>query len=84
MLKNFLEYGEKVVMWDPYVDEDEKQFRKKYKLDNTPSIFFIGTKHKYFKKFKFYKGSKVIDPFRYLGSQKNVDYISIGKSNLKI
>ena len=46
LLKNFLEeYGEKVVMWDPYVDEDEKQFRKKYKLDNTPSIFFIGTKH---------------------------------------
>ena len=82
LLKNFLiEYGQKVIMWDPYIDENEKDFRRKYKLNKTASIFFIGTKHKYFKKFKFYKGSKVIDPFRYLNKQKNVNYISIGKTN---
>ena len=82
LLKNFLiEYGQKVIMWDPYIDENEKDFRTKYKLNKTASIFFIGTKHKYFKKFKFYKGSKVIDPFRYLNKQKNVNYISIGKTN---
>ena len=64
-----------VIMWDPYVDEGEKDFRKKYKLNKTAAIFFIGTKHKYFKNFKFYKGSKVIDPFRYLNKQKNVNYM---------
>ena len=82
LLKNFLkEYNQKVIMWDPYVDGNEKEFRKKYNLNNESSLFFIGTKHNYFKKFKFYKGSKVIDPFRYLKKQKNVEYISIGKSN---
>ncbi len=82
LLKNFLlEYKEKVVMWDPYVDGNEKEFRKKYNLNKSPSIFFIGTKHNYFKKFNFFKGSKVIDPFRYLKKQRNVKYISIGKSN---
>lgn len=80
LLKNFLlEYNQKVVMWDPYVDGNELEFRKKYKLDKLPSLFFIGTKHNYFKKFKFPKNSKVIDPFRYLKKQKNVNYISIGR-----
>ena len=68
-------------MWDPYIDGKEKNFIKKYGLNKNPALFFIGTKHNYFKKFKFFKGSKVIDPFRYLKKQKKVDYISIGKPN---
>ena len=82
LLKNFLvDYGQKVIMWDPYVDGNEKEFIKNYKLDKKKNIYFIGTKHKYFKKFKFYNGSTVIDPFRYLKKQKNINYIGIGKSN---
>ena len=82
LLKNFLiKYRQKVIMWDPYIDKNEKKFRKDHSLDKKRSIFFIGTKHKYFKRFKFSKGSIVIDPFRFLKKQKNVNYISIGKSN---
>ncbi len=80
LLKNILvEYSQNVIMWDPYIDGNEKKFRNIYKLDKSPSLFFIGTKHNYFKKFKFFKKSKVIDPFRYLKKQKDVNYISIGK-----
>tara|TARA_B100000965_G_C19586462_1_gene755977 strand:+ start:505 stop:1770 length:1266 start_codon:yes stop_codon:yes gene_type:complete len=82
LLKNFLKNKkQKVIMWDPYIDGKEKNFIKKYGLNKNPALFFIGTKHNYFKKFKFFKGSKVIDPFRYLKKQKKVDYISIGKPN---
>lgn len=82
LLKNFLkDKSQDVVMWDPYIDINEKEFRKKYDLNKKPAIYFIGTKHKYFKKFKFYKNSIVIDPFRYLDKQRNVKYISIGNSN---
>ncbi len=82
LLKNFLQrHNQKVIMWDPYIDGKEKNFIKKYGLNKNPALFFIGTKHNYFKKFKFCKGSKVIDPFRYLKKQKKINYISIGKPN---
>ena len=51
LLKNILEdLGEKVIMWDPYIDKNEKEFVKENNLDKEPSLFFIGTKHYYFKK----------------------------------
>ena len=83
LLKNILEeFGEKVVIWDPYVDGNETQFKTKYNLNNKPSLYFIGTKHNYFKKYKFTKNSIIIDPFRYLNLKKNVKYIPLGKSIL--
>ena len=81
LLKNILEeLGEKVIMWDPYIDKNEKEFVKENNLDKEPSLFFIGTKHNYFKKFNFYKDSTVIDPFRYLKLDNKINYIPIGKN----
>ena len=83
LLKNILEeFGEKVVIWDPYVDGNETQFRTKYNLNKKPSLYFIGTKHNYFKNYKFTKNSIIIDPFRYLNLKKSVKYIPLGKSIL--
>ena len=28
-------------MWDPYVDGNEKEFRKKYNLNNESSLFLL-------------------------------------------
>jgi UDPglucose 6-dehydrogenase len=83
LLKNILEeFGEKVVIWDPYVDGNETQFKTKYNLNKKPSLYFIGTKHNYFKNYKFTKNSIIIDPFRYLNLKKSVKYIPLGKSIL--
>ena len=40
------------------MDGNEKEFRKKYNLNNESSLFFIGTKHNYFKKLNFTKDQK--------------------------
>lgn len=81
LLKNILEeLGEKVVMWDPYIDGSEKQFKDINQLNDKPALFFIGTEHQYFKKFDFVRGSVVIDPFRYLALNTNFKYIPIGKN----
>ena len=81
LLKNILEeLGETVVIWDPYIDEKVDFFVDENNLNNKPSIFFIGTQHEYFKNFKFFPGSVVIDPFRYLKFNKDIKYIPIGKN----
>jgi len=72
--------GERVVIWDPYIDGDYNLFIKKNGLDEKSGLFFIGTKHEIFKNYEFPKGSTVIDPFRYLKVDLNVKYIPIGKN----
>jgi UDPglucose 6-dehydrogenase len=81
LLKNILEEkGQEVVMWDPWVDDnDVMKVKDIYKWDQEPQLFFIGTKHEAFKLFFFMKDSVVIDPFRYLKTNDNVKYIPIGK-----
>ena len=74
LLKNIMEAkGYTVQMKDPYVDN------KYPEKDICPKgIYFIGTKHKCFKKYRFEPGSVVIDPFRYIKHQNGIDVISIG------
>ncbi len=79
LLKNILlEKKIKIQHWDPYVDGNYKEFEKKYNWIKIPQLYFIGTKHKIFKKFKFCKGSVVIDPWRIIEKNKNIKLISIG------
>ena len=80
LLKNILEEkGEKVRMWDPYVDNsDIMKVKDEYEWDKIPQLFFIGTQHKAFTEFYFMPDSVVIDPFRYLTVHDNVKYIPIG------
>ena len=65
LLKNILEEkGEKVRMWDPYVDNsDIMKVKDEYEWDKIPQLFFIGTQHKAFTEFYFMPDSVVIDPF---------------------
>jgi len=82
LLKNILEEkGEKVKMWDPYIDS--KDVSKEMEWETKPQLFFIGTKHQAFKDFYFYPNSVVIDPFRYLELGNNVKYIPIGDNTWK-
>ena len=72
LLKNILEeMGCAVMMWDPHVDSKMPKFG--------PSVFLIGTKHQEFADFKFPKGSVVIDPWRYIPDQDEVQVIRVGE-----
>jgi len=85
LLKNILEErGERVKMWDPYVDSmDMKKISEEMEWETKPQLFFIGTKHEAFKHFYFYPNSVVIDPFRYLKLGDDVKYIPIGDNTWK-
>jgi UDPglucose 6-dehydrogenase len=74
LLKNILEErGTEVDMFDPHVDEG-------CDFDvNEPHLFFIGTKHKEFNNYEFPKGSIVLDPWRYISDQEDVEVIGIGQ-----
>ncbi len=74
LLKTLIEEkGHKVEMYDPHIDDTE--------IDLTvPKVFFIATNHDIFIKYKFPKGSVVIDPWRIIENQKDIELISIGIS----
>jgi len=73
LLGNFLKLQKlKFSYFDPFVDKRKPKF--------TRGVYFIGTKHTVFKKFKFPNGSTVIDPFRYISRNKNIKLISLGKN----
>jgi UDPglucose 6-dehydrogenase len=82
LLKNILEErGQEVIMWDPWVDDNDiMKVKDKYEWDKVPQLFFIGTKHEVWHEFFFMKDSVVIDPFRYLEVSDTVNYIPIGKN----
>jgi UDPglucose 6-dehydrogenase len=73
ILKEKIQKKYSLTFYDPYVDQLIPLFKK--------GVYFIGTKHEVFKKFKFPKGSIVIDPFRYLHPRKSFTLIKIGKTN---
>jgi UDPglucose 6-dehydrogenase len=58
-------------IYDPYLDKKGPPLKD-------PAVFFIGTNHDRFKEYKFPKGSVVIDPWRILEPQEDVQLISIG------
>jgi UDPglucose 6-dehydrogenase len=77
LLANILkERGFKVRMYDPYIDDGPCPF-------DTPGVYFVATNHKEFvsPKWRFPKGSVVLDPWRYIPRQKGVEVIHIGVGN---
>tara|TARA_Y100000356_G_scaffold57405_1_gene46491 strand:- start:365 stop:1621 length:1257 start_codon:yes stop_codon:yes gene_type:complete len=75
LLKNIYEetFGREVIMYDPYVDLINT-------YDFKSGVYFIGTKHPDFTDFKFPNYSVVIDPWRYIPKQDDVEVIHIGNS----
>ena len=75
LLDNLLkEKGIEAIKFDPYVDQNKPVFEQ--------GLYFIGTKHEIFEKFKFPKGSVVIDPFRMINQDlEHVKVIRIGNNN---
>ncbi len=81
LLKNILE--EKKIQcnhWDPYVDGHLDKYINQYEWNKKPQLFFIATKHEFFIKFPFHKGSTVLDPWRYIHLPKNCRIILIGNN----
>mgnify|MGYP003131960951 CR=1 FL=1 len=73
LLKNILEEKEyKVSMYDPFVDTTEPPLNK-------PAVFFIGTNHDKFLDYNFPNGSIIIDPWRFIKQQENIELISVGR-----
>jgi UDPglucose 6-dehydrogenase len=62
--------NEKIIIYDPYIDRKKPKFEK--------GIYFIGTKHELFRKFKFPNGSTIIDPFRMINENTKIKLIKIG------
>ncbi len=81
LLKNILkEKNIKSNHWDPFVDGSFEEYSKKYEWNKKPQLFFIATKHDYFIKFPFFKGSIILDPWRYIHSPKECKIILIGNN----
>lgn len=73
LLKNILEEKkQKVFIYDPYIDGKVPVWKK--------SVFFIGTKHPEFAKYKFPSGSVVIDPWRFIPDKKGITIMRVGKN----
>ena len=75
LLNNLLkENGINAIMYDPYVDTNQPVFEQ--------GVYFIGTKHEIFERFKFPKKSIIIDPFRMINKDlDDVKVIRIGDNN---
>ena len=67
-------------IWDPIVDGEYSNYSKKYNWNSEPQLFFIATKHEEFNNFSFYPGSTIIDPWRYISTNKDVKIIRVGDS----
>ena len=81
LLENILkEKGIKVFSWDPYIDHNFNDVCDDFNWTNDKilHVFFIGTKHQDFLKFKYPNNSIIIDPFRYIYNIKGSKIIRIG------
>ena len=86
LLENIIkEKGHNVFSWDPYIDEKYEEVCDKFNWvnENILHVFFIGTKHPDFTKFKFPENSIIIDPFRYIYNAKGSKIIRIGDNTNK-
>lgn len=83
LLKNILnERGISVDMYDPWIDAEnsvDKEMNPYFGM-GLVACYFIGTHHKEFTKYKFPKGSVVIDPWRYIPDQEDVLVIRVGQN----
>lgn len=62
---------------DPYSDSKE-EFEKAFSSKDADTLFFLGTKHEFFKDLNYPNGCIVIDPFRYIPNNSNFNLIKIG------
>jgi len=79
LLANILkEYGFEVKLYDPRIDPPPCPF-------DTAGVYFVATNHKEFadSAWRFPEGSVVLDPWRYIRPQKNVEVIQIGTNPLR-
>lgn len=67
-------------IWDPIIDGNYENYKKKYQWDKEAQLFFVATKHDEFNKFPFFSGSTVIDPWRYISVNKDIKLIRVGDS----
>lgn len=74
-LYNELKDQTRITIWDPHVDGMDEVVN----LQKVPSVFFVGTKHDYFKEFMPAEGSVIIDPFGYIGTKNGVQVVSVGR-----
>lgn len=84
LLYNILKEKIQVEIYDPKIDTEFDKLTEHITNKQTPYLYFIGTKHEYFKTFNFNKNSIVIDPFRYIEkndttTSNNIEIINIGK-----
>lgn len=80
LLKNILnERGIDVDMYDPWIDNALDKEMNPFFGMGMIACYFIGTHHKEFLKYKFPKGSVVIDPWRYMPDQEGVRVIRVGQ-----
>jgi UDPglucose 6-dehydrogenase len=72
LMKNIIEEKNySVKMYDPWVDSEEAPIKEK-------AVFFLGTNHDKFLEYNFPSGSVVIDPWRMMKKQDQVELISVG------
>lgn len=72
-----LERGIQPTMYDPHVERKGMNPLD----DGVPRVVLVGTKHKEFVNYYFPPGCVVIDPWRYIPDQKDVQVIRIGQEN---
>ena len=75
LYNELIDEGVPVRIWDPYVDtaKDGADIQKE------PAVFFIGTRHDYFRNFKYPVGSVVVDPFGYVQDRVGVRVVRVGR-----
>jgi UDPglucose 6-dehydrogenase len=67
------EKGFAAELYDPHIDSKEPP-------TDIAKVYFIATNHDTFKDYNFPKDSIVIDPWRIITSNKNIELVSIGRS----
>lgn len=68
----------KVEILDPHIDGEES-FYSHFNAKDENTVFFIGTKHDVFSKLTYPTGCTIIDPFRYIESNSNINVVNIGQ-----
>jgi UDPglucose 6-dehydrogenase len=78
LLYNILkERNVNVEIIDPYSDSKE-DFERVFSSKDANTLFFLGTRHEFFKDLNYPNGCTVIDPFRYVPNNSNFNLIKLG------
>ena len=78
LLYNILkERNVNVEIIDPYSDSKE-DFERVFSSKDANTLFFLGTRHEFFKDLNYPNGCTVIDPFRYVPNNSNFTLIKVG------